>query len=755
MSFDEKDNEVNNNLNSEPLIQNKEEDNENNNSNNIKNEDNNSNSNKSSSSIDDIILEEEQNNKKIVVDNNNGDSKDKNKKIEDKKEKEEQPLLIKHTTTYNKPFMSKFMAKILSLDEEKNPQSKKKFHEEDFFLFGTNKNKRRRKRKSYMENINNLITNEESTSFNMNSSAFNQKKKSIIRNILDLEKENEWSDFIEEFQKKYKEEGKITKKLKLLFNINSDFMVIWKFNFSLFYMIILFIFFFKYVFLELPLLKEEEEPKKRIIFLYMIINIMFGFDLILTIFVIITNGGSLITFLKLPLKIYAVIPFPLKASYIPFLIPKFCRVDLFRRVFDSIEHFILVNITHYIQNYYLKSFMTYTNKMFTYLLRFGLYGHFTCCIFSYLDGIKYISALYYTIETFTTIGFGENSPKTQNSLFIGIINLFIGINLFTVMTCNVNFLMSKIYSFNRETSFKQQFEVLIFQMQSSTGKVFPTHLKQLMSFSILFRRGLSYNDIKIQYDDVLKVCRNKMIKEIQRTLLSFLRKEYFLCFPNCEKDFLNSLLEVLKPKVFRTNKIIVNYGQKVNSLYFLINGELFAYNKNGKPVFTIFNSTLFCEYEFITGTTSDFVIKVHPKIPAYGFLISKEDWENISQKYVISTKNYINYVYEKRKRYLQWLSKSYKRNNLSFEISGNNKIEDININNIISTEKYNIDNDKISSNKKIDFKSNLIPVKHKNIKYDLNNIEIIKKIDELNKEIHYLEISIIEYKRKMFEFLSQ
>lgn len=754
MSFDEKDNEVNNNLNSEPLIQNKEEDNENNNSNNIKNEDNNSN--KSSSSIDDIILEEEQNNKKIVVDNNNNvDSKDKNKKIEDKKEKEEQPLLIKHTTTYNKPFMSKFMAKILSLDEEKNPQSKKKFHEEDFFLFGTNKNKRRRKRKSYMENINNLITNEESTSFNMNSSAFNQKKKSIIRNILDLEKENEWSDFIEEFQKKYKEEGKITKKLKLLFNINSDFMVIWKFNFSLFYMIILFIFFFKYVFLELPLLKEEEEPKKRIIFLYMIINIMFGFDLILTIFVIITNGGSLITFLKLPLKIYAVIPFPLKASYIPFLIPKFCRVDLFRRVFDSIEHFILVNITHYIQNYYLKSFMTYTNKMFTYLLRFGLYGHFTCCIFSYLDGIKYISALYYTIETFTTIGFGENSPKTQNSLFIGIINLFIGINLFTVMTCNVNFLMSKIYSFNRETSFKQQFEVLIFQMQSSTGKVFPTHLKQLMSFSILFRRGLSYNDIKIQYDDVLKVCRNKMIKEIQRTLLSFLRKEYFLCFPNCEKDFLNSLLEVLKPKVFRTNKIIVNYGQKVNSLYFLINGELFAYNKNGKPVFTIFNSTLFCEYEFITGTTSDFVIKVHPKIPAYGFLISKEDWENISQKYVISTKNYINYVYEKRKRYLQWLSKSYKRNNLSFEISGNNKIEDININNIISTEKYNIDNDKISSNKKIDFKSNLIPVKHKNIKYDLNNIEIIKKIDELNKEIHYLEISIIEYKRKMFEFLSQ
>ena len=144
----------------------------------------------------------------------------------------------------------------------------------------------------------------------------------------------------------------------------------------------------------MPLLKEEEEPKKRIIFLYMIINIMFGFDLILTIFVIIANGGSLITFLKLPLKIYAVIPFPLKASYIPFLIPKFCRVDLFRRVFDSIEHFILLNITHYIQNYYLKSFMTYTNKISPkiwtlrsfYLLHiflFGWYKIYFCIILYY------------------------------------------------------------------------------------------------------------------------------------------------------------------------------------------------------------------------------------------------------------------------------------------------------------------------------------------------------------------------------------
>ena len=746
MSFD-----ANENNNSEPLILDKEDENENNIENNEKIEDNKSNNSSSLNQNIKINKEQKQENK-----NKNLASKLISTDIKKETKNEGDQQLIKHTSTYNRPFMQKFMNKILSLDDEKKAKfKKKKYYDEDFFFFNKKNNKRKKKRENY--DIDNLISNDESTSFNMNSSNVKQKKKSIIRNILDLHTENEWNEFIEEYKKKYKEKGSIKNQLKLLFNINSDFMVIWKFVFSLFYMVILFMFFFKYVFLELPNLKDDETPKKRITYLYMIINIMFLFDLILTIFVIITNGGSLVTFLKLPLKIYIIIPFPLKANYLPLLVPKFCRIDLFRRVFNSIEHFILTNITHYVQNYYLKNFMTYTNRMFTYLLKFGLYAHFTCCIFSYLDGIRYISALYYTIETFTTIGFGENSPQTPNSLFIGIINLFIGINLFTVITCNVNYIMSKIYAFNRETSFKQQFEFLIFQMQSSTGKVFPPHLKQLMSFSILFRRGLSYKDIKTQHEDVLKVCRNKMINEIQKSLLYFLRREYSLCFPKCEKDFLNSLLEVLKPKAYKTNKVIVSYGEKVNYLYFLISGELFAYDKYGKPVFTIFNSTLFCEYEFITGTTSNFTYKVHPNFPAYGFVIGREDWENISKKNIISAKQFISIAYKKRKTYLLWLDKSYKNNISHYEVSESNKIGD-DINNIICTDSKDINievNNLNKKNSKSKDNNNLVPVKTKNEKYQLDKIEIIKNINEFNKDLHHLEISFIEYKRNLLDYMQQ
>jgi hypothetical protein len=504
-------------------------------------------------------------------------------------------------------------------------------------------------------------------------------------------------------------------------------------------------FFLRYIFLDLPKLKEIEEPKLRIKYIYNIINIMFGFDLLFTLLIISLNGGSYGTFLKLPLKIYMVIPFPLKKKYIIYMMPKFIRIDLFKRVFNSIEIFILYNITHYVQNYYLKSFITYTNRMFAYLLKFGLYGHFTSCIFSYFDKKTYITSLYYTIETFTTIGFGDFRIVEKGSLVVVIINLLIGINLFTVMTSNVKYLMAKINAFGRETSFKQQMEFLVFQMQSSTGKVFPPHLKKLMTSSILFRKGLSYSDIKNKYQDVLKVCRRKIIKDIQNTLLSYLKEEYLNYFPNCENDFINSLLEDLKPKTFKTKEIIVNYGQKVNHLYFLINGELFAYNQYGKPVFTIFNTTLFCEYEFITETRSDFMIKVHPNIPAYGFVINKKNWNNIIKRYPLSAKNFTKFAYDKRKKYLEWLDKSY---------SSRHDICDINT---INTNEKNLNsiNVSVSSdlNTSINVNKNIVPVKAKGEKYDFENLEIIKKINRFYKEINYLEESIIQYKKKTLNFL--
>lgn len=138
-------------------------------------------------------------------------------------------------------------------------------------------------------------------------------------------------------------------------------------------------------------------------------------------------------------------------------------------------------------------------------------------------------------------------------------------------------------------------------------------------------------------------------------------------------------------------------------------------------------------------------------------MICREDWENISKKDIISAKNFISIAYKKRNTYLHWLDKSYQNNLSHYEVSENNKIED-NSNNIICTDSNNINIEVNNLNRKYSKSkdnNNLVPVKTKNEKYQLDKIEIIKKINDFNKDLHHLEISMIEYKRNLLDYMQQ
>ena len=154
------------------------------------------------------------------------------------------------------------------------------------------------------------------------------------------------------------------------------------------------------------------------------------------------------------------------------------------------------------------------------------------------------------------------------------------------MSSNIKNLSNKIYAFNRDTSFNDNFEFMIFQMQKSIGKIFPSKTKQKMVSFLLFRRGLSFQDIKEEYNNILNLCNNNLYEEIRKKLLDFLKLEYKIYFSKDKNDdFMFEIFEHLKPKVFKENKIIFKYGEKVNKLYFLLNGQIYAYDfKNNQYI---------------------------------------------------------------------------------------------------------------------------------------------------------------------------
>ena len=237
------------------------------------------------------------------------------------------------------------------------------------------------------------------------------KFRALVKKVLRTKKNKNWKEFMKEYERKVKEEKSFKFRMKNIFNVNSDFIIVWKSTFSAFNIIFIFIYFLKYNLLELSIKKKDEEIEKsnRILYLYYMINLMFSFEFIFSLLIIIFNGGSKFSYLKLPLKLYCVIPFPLEKKYIFYLIPKFFRIDLISRLFSLIETFINTHVGHYILNYYLKIFLTYTIDLFKFLLIFGLYAHCLCCFYCFFEGT----------ENYWRINYYDNNFIFRSKFYVG------------------------------------------------------------------------------------------------------------------------------------------------------------------------------------------------------------------------------------------------------------------------------------------------------------------------------------------------
>ena len=614
----------------------------------------------------------------------------------------------------------------------------------------------------------------------MNSQNDNDIKfKSLVKNLIKTKKANEWNEYMESYTKRVKESQTLRYKLKTIFHIDSDFIVIWKNTLRIFNIFVLLIFFFKFVFLSLTKIETSDSIQKRILLIYNMINVMFFIDLIFSVLILIFNGGSKLTYFKLPLKIYTVYPFELKSENFYYLLPKFIRVDIFQKIFSSWESFINLRVELYIHSYYLKILITCLIQMIKYLLIFGLYAHLNCCILSYFEGIDYFSSLFYTIEAFTVVGFGEQSPQEIQSIILVILNLLIGVNLFSLMSSNIKNLSDKIYSFNRDTSFNDNFEMTVFQLQKSIGKVLPFKLRQKMESFLLFRRGLSFTDIKEEYKNIFDVINKDIVNQIHRQLFEFLKLEYqrYFFIKNKDNDFMYEIFENLKPKIFKADSVLIKYGEKVNKLYFLLSGQIYATNYRSNPIFTMIDNSIFGDYEFITNTLSCFNIRVIPKRPAYGFVLDRDSWEKIANNHVLSANNFIELAMNKRKKHMQWIKTKSKKlfdappneikksqniiNNEDHDLNEIDTSNNINSwkdkNNILGFDNINIDIEEKKEQKKINNKKIVKSVHElllgldiesleKDPKYNNSNINIIKNIDLLHKEINRIEFNFIDDK---------
>ena len=168
-----------------------------------------------------------------------------------------------------------------SLNSKKNYTFKEKFIS-TFLNIKPKKKKRKKSDNKIIEdefiNKNYSFESESNNSDEDINTALN-KFRNVVKKVLKQRKDRDWKEFIKEYERKVKIEKSLKFKMKTIFNVNSDFIIIWKSTFSAFNIIFIFIYFLQYLLTDLAFKidDEEEESSNKSLFLYYMINIMFFF----------------------------------------------------------------------------------------------------------------------------------------------------------------------------------------------------------------------------------------------------------------------------------------------------------------------------------------------------------------------------------------------------------------------------------------------------------------------------------------------
>jgi voltage-gated potassium channel len=226
---------------------------------------------------------------------------------------------------------------------------------------------------------------------------------------------------------------------------------------------------------------------------------------------------------------------------------------------------------------------------FTNFLRFLFFAywlmisvHWISCIWIYLrdnmpaDSFEnYISALYWTITTLTTVGYGDIIPNTNSQKLFAILIMVMGVGIYGYIIGNIASILSK-----RDPS-KTQYLTNLEKLSALIHfRNIPIDLQNRIKnfYKYLWRE-------KLGYDESTFIAG--LPPGLGNELSLSLKKDSVGKIPLFKKggeDFIKDIALHLKPIVFTPGEFVFRSGDVGDNMYFVIKGELNAISNDGNKV---------------------------------------------------------------------------------------------------------------------------------------------------------------------------
>lgn len=220
---------------------------------------------------------------------------------------------------------------------------------------------------------------------------------------------------------------------------------------------------------------------------------------------------------------------------------------------------------------------------------------------------QYIASLYYIYTTFTTCGYGDIVPGTQDEYFATIIFVFIGVTflsfVYTTMIQKLQDYNSRFQEFNEKK--------LELSKLSINGKLFKNQ------FPSLFREMMMIIDEHLEHDlkqiklpqflELKPKLHNRLLIEICNRQYHFNKLSFFSYIPQYTWHF---ILEKLEERIYSKGDIIYETGNPSTHLFIIKMGKVWVMMKKSEfsryPFIEV--DSFFGEYEVFTGKKRNWTV---------------------------------------------------------------------------------------------------------------------------------------------------
>lgn len=291
-------------------------------------------------------------------------------------------------------------------------------------------------------------------------------------------------------------------------------------------------------------------------------------------------------------------------------------------------------------------------RLFFFLFWILLIAHWIATGWLMLDGISppeegtytsaqiYTHALYWTVTTLTTVGYGDITPSTTGQIIYTMVAMIIGVGIYGYVIGNISSLLANI-DVAKAAQMKKMEEVNAFLRYHSL----PVSLAEKVRdyYNYIFERGLGRDESEI-LDDLPGTLKKEVSLFLNKDLI-----EKVPFFKGAGEDFITRIVMALKPAVYMPGDYVMRRGQFGHHLYFISKGSVEVVSEDGQTVYaTLHEGAFFGEMALVSNERRSASIRTVDYCDFY--TLDKDSFQKILEEYPQFKSQVDNIIKRRRKR---------------------------------------------------------------------------------------------------------